>query len=888
MTFDPDRWALLRPLFDAVLDLSPQERTGWLEQQRRTNPTVVAELEELLARELQLEQEGFLGADSAPTLPEPLSLSGKALGPWVLDRPLGQGGMGTVWLAHRADGRFDGAAAIKFLSLAVSDSAGEARFRREGSVLARLSHPNIGRLLDAGVAPTGQPYLVLEHVDGISIDRWCEERKLSVVDRLRVFRQVLDAVTHAHANLIVHRDLKPSNILVTPQGVVKLLDFGIAKLLEEGGETTGTQERLLTIEYASPEQVRGEPISTATDVYSLGVLLYQLLGGRHPTGAESSTPVERIQGILEAEPPQLSRVEGVPEGVRRTVAGDLDNILAKALRKDPRERYPSVAALAEDLDGYLNHRPVSARPATWRYRAGKFIRRNRGSVASAVLITLALLTTTGAAVYQTIQTRRQRDTAITALRRQVAFASVEEILGGDARGVDGKPLDIPARLQLAIEALRASYPNDPWLVAEGMSNLSIRYAEMGDRETQRRVLAQAAALAEQKNLPEQIAQARCIMAFSLAYDDALDSARANLIAARAALARSTNPEAGTLHCQSSEASVLMAEGHADSAIPLLTGIVERQQHPAINDFFSLTERTGALSQLAQGLRAVGRTREAAEYQKQILEQLDSAGYNQTGFFAPAVGQLNSSLGELGEYAEAQSLLASIIRRQETLLGRGQATPQIQFLYGLDLLRLGQLDSAELWMGRSLKDPGDVNWGVAMWAPPAMTQLRLEQGRLADAKREVKNLPSGTPTRQANAALYPARIRWQQGDSSGAVTALEQGLRAIPWTGAKPPPYLALALVTAGEWRLATGNFAAADSLARLAIQSGSVDSLAGTRSALVGRAQLLRTRTLRALGDTAAARTIATQAAQTLENGLGPTNPYTLAARALKDSLGRP
>lgn len=882
MTLDPDHWAEMRPLLDKALDLSPGERTLWLRAQRLTNPTLVAELEELLAREWQLEQEGFLGPESHPLPPEGLSLSGKSLGPWVLDRPLGQGGMGTVWLARRADGRFEGAAAIKFLSLALSDAAGEARFRREGSALARLNHPNISRLLDAGVAPTGQPYLVLEHVAGVPLDRWCDQRDLSIADRLQVFRQVLDAVTHAHANLIVHRDLKPSNILVTTDGVVKLLDFGIAKMLEEGGETTANQERMLTIEYASPEQVRGEPISTATDVYSLGVLLYQLLGGRHPTGAGSSTPVERIQGILESEPARLSRVEGMPVRVRRTVAGDLDNILAKALRKDPRERYPSVVALSEDLDGYLNHRPVSARPATWRYRAGKFVRRNRGSVASALLITLLLIATTGAAVYQAFQARHQRDAVVVALRRQVALSAVQEVLAGDARGAGGKPLNVSERLQLAMEVLRGSYRNEPWLVAEGMSNLSARYFEMGDRETQRRVLADAAALAEQANLPEQIALARCGRAFSFSYDDALDSARANLVAAKAALARG---RADALRCQESEAFVLMAEGHSDSAIPLLTDIVQREEHPSVDDAFSVTERTGALSELAQALRAVGRAREAAEYQKRIVEQLDSTGYRQTGFFGPAVGQLNASLGELGEYAAAQALLASIIRRQETLMGRGQATPELQFLYGLDLLRLGQLDSAELWMGRSLHDPGDVNWGVAMWAPPAMTQLRLDQGRLADAGREVKSLPSGTPIRQANAALLPARLRWQQGDSLGAVTALEQGLRAIAWPGAEPPPYLALGLVTAGEWRLATGGIRAADSLALLSIRAGSVDSLAGTRSALVGRAELLRIRTLRALGDTGGARTAAARAVQALENGLGPAHPSSLIARALRDSL---
>jgi eukaryotic-like serine/threonine-protein kinase len=903
-----DRWERIRPLFDVALDLPPGELTVWLREQRRTDPGLVVELEDLLSREALLEREGFLERDSRALVPQGLSLAGKTVGAWVLERPLGHGGMGTVWLARRADGRYEGFAAIKFLSLAVADAPGEARFRREGSVLARLSHPNIGRLLDAGVAPTGQPYLVLEHVDGAPLDRWCDERRLAVTPRVRLFRQVLDAVAHAHANLIVHRDLKPSNILVTPDGMVKLLDFGIAKLLEEGGdgrEPTAAQDRLLTVEYASPEQIRGEPVSTATDVYSLGVLLYQLLAGRHPTGADSHTPAEQIHAILEVEPPHLSQAvtpggavtrelartaaalrDALPERLRRTYAGDLDNILAKALRKDPRERYPSVTALAEDLDSFLHHRPVTARPTTWRYRAAKFMRRNRGGVTGAALVTLALLATTGAAVYQTAQTRRQRDAAVRSLQRQVALATVQDILAGDSRGSGGRPLSTAERLQLAMQVLRGTYRNAPWLVAEGMSNLAARYYEMGDRETEREVLAEARTLAERANLPEQVALAACGRVYSFAYDDLLDSARAELSLARAALARSG---AGSgeiaVHCRRVEGQLLVAEGHPDSAISLLNGVVTRIERSSEEDAFAASYRFGALNDLAQALRAAGRTREASRYQQQIVHQLDSTGYGQTEIFPAAVGFLTSSLSELGEFAAVRSTLEPLMRQQEAVLGSGQASAQLEFLYGQAHLRLGQLDSADLWIGRALRGPAEVPWGVAMWAPPAVTQLRLDQGRLADARREIRHLPSGTPTRQANSALLGARIRWEEGDSLGAVAMLEQGLRAMPWQGPKPPPYLALPLITAGEWRLSLGAARAADSLAALAIAAARVDSLALTHSALVGRAELLRARAHRAAGDSSAARTAAERAVMALSNGFGPTHSYTFAATVLRDTL---
>ncbi|HSC58100.1 MAG TPA: serine/threonine-protein kinase, partial [Gemmatimonadales bacterium] len=285
---DPLDWQALNALLDAALELEPEARAAWLAERRRERPDLVDHLEQLLAREARADAEGFLSPAEAPPMAELLaSPVTRELGPWRLERPIGQGGMGTVWLASRADGRFKATAAIKFLALALSGPEGESRFRAEGHVLARLTHPNIARLLDAGVSPGGQPYLVLEHVDGQAIDQWCDEHRLNVAGRVALFQQVLAAVAHAHANLIVHRDLKASNILVAKDGTVKLLDFGIAKMLEGAPEDdTVTRTRMLTFDAAAPEQIRGEPVSTATDVYALGILLYQLLAGRHPTNED--------------------------------------------------------------------------------------------------------------------------------------------------------------------------------------------------------------------------------------------------------------------------------------------------------------------------------------------------------------------------------------------------------------------------------------------------------------------------------------------------------------------------------------------------------------------------------------------------------------------------
>jgi len=375
MVMNRDRWQTLEPLLDQALDLAGEARREWLAGLAASAPDLAVEVEKLLALEPSADRSGFLLAPVLPRDADP-GLAGLQLGAYRLERPLGGGGMGTVWLASRVDGRYDGRAAVKILNLSLLTPSGQARFRREGSALARLSHPGIARLLDAGVGPTGQPFLVLELVDGVEIDRFARDRRLDVVGRVRLALQVLDAVAHAHANLVVHRDLKPSNILVTAGGVVKLLDFGIAGLLDEGAGASGAPTleggRALTPEYAAPEQIRGEVPTPATDVYAAGVLLYLLLSGRHPTSPEHLAPAEAIRAALEAEPAPLR-------------LGDLDTILAMALRKDPRERYPTASALADDLRRYLRQEPVSARPDSLSYRTRKFARRHRAALTAGVL-----------------------------------------------------------------------------------------------------------------------------------------------------------------------------------------------------------------------------------------------------------------------------------------------------------------------------------------------------------------------------------------------------------------------------------------------------------------------------------------------------------------------
>ena len=407
-----NRWAILSPHLERALEMDESERAAWFESLHAADPELAAELEALLEGRRVLDREHFLEG-AAPEAPA--SLAGTRIGAYTLVSLLGQGGMGTVWLAERSDGRFEGRAAVKLLNAGLIGRAVEERFRREGSILARLTHPHIARLLDAGVSPAGQPYLVLEYVEGEPIDRYCDRKNLGIDERLALFVDVLEAVAHAHAHQIVHRDIKPANVLVAADGKVKLLDFGIAKLLEgdaSGGDATAlTREagRALTLEYAAPEQVAGGTITTATDVYSLGVLFYELLVGARfldPRRLREASWAEIDRIIREEEPlrpsTQISSLGDAaasiadlrktdPATLQRALVGDLDWITLKALEKDPARRYATATGLSDDIERHLQNEPVSAGPPDPVYRAKKLVRRNRAALAAATAVVLALV-----------------------------------------------------------------------------------------------------------------------------------------------------------------------------------------------------------------------------------------------------------------------------------------------------------------------------------------------------------------------------------------------------------------------------------------------------------------------------------------------------------------
>ena len=519
----PDRWRALSPYLDEALALTRDRRATWLAAIGARDAALGADLESLLAEHEALQESGFmeralpLGQQSDDTP----SLEGQIVGAYRLNSLIGQGGMGSVWLAERCDGRFEGRVAVKLLNIALVGRDGEERFRREGNFLAKVTHPHIARLIDAGVSAVGQPYLVLEHVNGQPIDRYCDEQAKGIEERIRLFLDVLEAVAHAHANLIVHRDIKPANVLVSVDGEVKLLDFGIAKLITgdaqwggsrvvEAGALTREGGTPLTPEYAAPEQLAQGQVTTATDVYALGVLLYVLLSGQHPVGDAVRSPLTLMRAIVEVEPRRMSdavvsrtetadalahhaaRCHTTVGRLRRALRGDLDTIVAKALKKNAAERYGSVTALADDLRRYLRREPISARPDTLRYRATRFVRRHVRSVAAA---TVAVLMLGGLTAFYTARLTTERDRA---QREAVKAARVSETLTGLLMGADpianratADGLTVRGLLDGAAERVQKELVDQPDAQAEIFTVIGRMYRRLGTYDKAQHLLERA-------------------------------------------------------------------------------------------------------------------------------------------------------------------------------------------------------------------------------------------------------------------------------------------------------------------------------------------------------------------------------------------------------------
>jgi serine/threonine-protein kinase len=506
---DPAQWATLRRLLDTALALVPQERQTWVESLAPEHDQLKPRLRRLLAH---AEATGGSPLDTLPRV-ETLQFAtgparaddeapqaGDAVGPYRLVRRLGEGGMGAVWLAERTDMLHRRQVALKLPRVALSRSALSERLLREREILAGLNHPNIARLYDAGLDAAGRPYLALEYVEGERIDTYCERRRLDTSARLRLFLQVAHAVAHAHANLVVHRDLKPANVLVTEAGDVRLLDFGIAKLLEAGSsaqetELTQLAGRALTPEYAAPEQVLGQPIGTAADVYALGVVLFELLTGTRPYRLKRGSRAALEEAIVHGEPARPSAVVTETK-LRRRLQGDLDTIVLKALKKEPAQRYGTVEALAADIERHLRREPVLAQPDSRLYRLRKFVARNVLAVGASAAVLVAVVGGAGVALWQARQARAEQQ------RAEEVKAFIASIFrdADPGAGPQNKP-SAADLLQRARGRLGERFADVPSIRIELLNVIGESLAGLQEFGSAEQILREANALAERELAP---------------------------------------------------------------------------------------------------------------------------------------------------------------------------------------------------------------------------------------------------------------------------------------------------------------------------------------------------------------------------------------------------
>jgi serine/threonine-protein kinase len=895
---DSGHWTRLSALLDELLETEGAQRAERLSQLHSQDPALADELAALLAQQAGIETDQFLEGWALDS-PGAGAFAGRSIGSYQLERPIGQGGMGTVWLARRSDGRYEGAAAVKFLNIALVGHDGSERFRREGNALAKLAHPNITHLIDAGVSG-GQPYLVLEYVEGEPIDRWCDERALDVTARLRLFLQVLGAVAHAHSRLILHRDLKPSNILVTPDGQVKLLDFGIAKLLAGDAQTVAAAETTLqghafTPDYASPEQLLRGETTTATDVYALGVLLHVLLVGTHPTARGAASSVERMRQLVEEAPTRPSDAAlkndpalvharaATPTQLARTLRGDLDNIVAKALKKSPAERYATVATFADDLQRYLNHQPVSARADSLAYRASRFVRRHRLAVGAASMTALALVAGIVGTTWQAIESRRQRDEALYQKKRaefQAGFAY--QIMSEVGR--DGQPITIRQLMEKGIEVLDRHYGDDPRFVMGMLVNISGRYMDLGDTRGEYAALVKAAAIADKLGDPDQIAHVQCNTV-----ETELAAGRPEQAAQRMRYAldklqqmRAPSFELRT-ECDAAHARLLWSQGRLDEAIAITAKVahaIEGRQQTADLVYLTVTSMLQVMLSLA------GRLSEALDWNKRNEAAQERAG--RSGTVSMSLNQANRAvqLYDGGNVRVAWELQRAIVERLVAQQGVDSVRAGLAYRLGLFQVHIEETDAGIAWIDRAISmAAAKDNRSAQVGALISRAQAQLMLGRLDPAAADLDTAerlaqPNAGEHRIAlrTARLLRAQWRMAKGDPAAATQDIDRLLSEIDYPRNKVAPGLARMLSLKARAQLNLGSKAAALSAANEAVAVAESMAIDRQQSADVGTALMVLAQAQRGAGDVDGARASAQRATAVLTASLGSQHSQTIAA----------
>jgi serine/threonine-protein kinase len=682
------RWERIQAVFDAVYELPAGERADALA--RVTDDTAIRdEVASLLAEEGSVPPIVDSVAVQVLGLPDDASRLGTRVGAYRLVRRIGAGGMGEVYLAERADGEVEQRAAVKLVRPGLATEQLLARFRAERQILARLEHPNIARFLDGGITDADRPYFVLEYVDGEPLDVYADTHSLSVDERLRLFLQVCDAVSHAHTRLIIHRDLKPSNILVTHDGQVKLLDFGIAKVVREDADETLTRPggALMSPAYASPEQVRGEPVGTATDIYSLGLVLYQLLAGRRPYTVESRNPADVVRIVGEVEPPRPSLAIGAtdddepvligerrrvdPRRLRRQLAGDLDVIVMTALRKEPERRYRTVGTLADDIERHLTHLPISARSESAAYRAGRFVKRHRVGAATALAI-VALIATV--VTFYTLQLRTERDRAGQEARkaREVAafLRGIFEV--SDPAATKGETVTARTLLDEGARRIETRLTDQPEVQAEMMDVIGNVYVSLGLYPDGQRMIERALVLRRSRPDPSDSAIAATLYDLGHARQwsgqyAAAESSYREALAMRRRIFDEDHPE--VLHAVSAVAGILHAQGSYAPAESLYRSVLAR--HRARADA-SHEELASALYDIGSVEHMDGRLEQAGAHFREAIAALEADTSRNELAIADIESDLAVLLKNQEQYDSAAPLYRDVLAIRRRYLGEAHS------------------------------------------------------------------------------------------------------------------------------------------------------------------------------------------------------------------------
>ena len=885
-----DDWQKFSPLLDQAMDMDERQRDEWLKQLEQENPRAAAFIRAYFETREKAAQLGFLEG-SATGEAEP-SWIGKQVGPYTISALIGQGGMGNVWLALRSDGRFEGRFALKFLRAILSQIGGTGRFLREGKLLARLTHPNIARLIDAGMTPDGDPYLVLDYVDGVPIDQYCDSHALSIEARLKLFLDVLAPIAHAHANLVVHRDIKPSNVLVTASGEVKLLDFGIAKLLDSDGQAEAdlglTREGgvALTPAYASPEQLTGGAVSVASDVYSLGILLYLLLTGRHPGGEGPLTAAQVIHSTLSVEPARPSAA--VAGKLRKQLRGDIDTIVGKALKKEPGQRYASVTAFADDIARYLRHQPIAARPDTFAYRSRKFIRRNRVPVALSALAVLAILGGLVGTLVQAAAAREQRDFAFQQLQRNEEHDEFLDFLLSDA-SPSGKPLSADELLTRAERIVQKQHSANADRRADLMIWIGGDYSKRDRSVDARRVLDAAYQLTRASHDASLRGRASCELANTAARDEEVDRAESLYQEGIRELAGEPRFALEYSDCLRTGAEVARARGDVAAGVErAVAGMRVLRASPLRTD----VDEMSAELDLASAYSEAGKDLASLPEFERSEKLLSELGLDESNFAVILYNNWGLELDQIGRPLEGEKAYRHVLDISRDAGGVDSVSPLVLVNYARILRELDRFDqadaTAQLAYTRAVQLKNEVVINQALMERSSiyldMRKPQQAETMLAEVEPRLRNSLPASHYAFASLAGRRARVSLQENNLEAATQQSDRALALIEATvkaGNEGAFIIPAMYADRSDIDRAANRFDAAARDADHAIELLRATLEPGSYSRKMGLARLARARALEAGHKSAEARKEALQAADQLERSSGADLPEARAAREL-------